>query len=102
MRSIPASGELLPVIGLGTYRVFDVASNAESIASRRAIVDLMTEKGATLLDSSPMYNRSEQLIGDIIDDGVSRNNLFLATKVWTSGKASGEQQIIANLLLLSA
>ena len=56
-RRIPVSGEALPVIGLGTYRVFDVALSAESIASRRALVDLMTEKGASLLDSSPMYNR---------------------------------------------
>ena len=101
-RPIPASGELLPVIGLGTYRVFDVASNAESIASRRAIVDLMTEKGATLVDSSPMYNRSERVVGDIIDDGANRKNLFLATKVWTNGKASGQRQMQKSIELMNA
>jgi diketogulonate reductase-like aldo/keto reductase len=101
-RPIPASGEALPIIGLGTYIVFDVASNAESIASRRALVDLMTEKGARLLDSSPMYNRAEGVIGDIIDDAGNRDKLFLATKVWTSGKTSGERQMQRSIELMNA
>lgn len=101
-RQIPVSGEALPVIGLGTYIVFDVASDHESIASRRALVDLMIEKGASVLDSSPMYNRAEQVVGDIIDDGADRKNLFLATKVWTNGKASGERQMKESFDLMRA
>ena len=101
-RRIPVSGESLPVIGLGTYRVFDVPSDPESIASRREIVDLMTEKGASLLDSSPMYNRSEEIIGDIISAGSDRKKLFLATKVWTNGKSSGEQQMQRSIELMNA
>ncbi len=101
-RRIPVSGEALPVIGLGTYRVFDVALSAESIASRRALVDLMTEKGASLLDSSPMYNRSESVVGDIIDAAGYRDKLFLASKVWTNGKASGERQMTSSIERMSA
>jgi diketogulonate reductase-like aldo/keto reductase len=101
-RPIPASGEALPVIGLGTYIVFDVASDAESIAIRRTLVDLMTEKGASLLDSSPMYGRAEGVVGDIIEDAGNRDRLFLATKVWTSGKASGERQMQRSIELMNA
>lgn len=101
-RPIPVSGEALPVIGLGTYIVFDVPSDAESIASRRALVDLMTDKGASVLDSSPMYDRAEGVVGDIIKDAGNRDRLFLATKVWTNGKASGERQMQRSIELMNA
>lgn len=101
-RPIPASGEGLPVIGLGTYVVFDVASDAESIASRRALVELMVGKGASLLDSSPMYNRSEGVIGEIVEAAGNRDKLFLATKVWTNGKASGERQMQRSIESMNA
>jgi diketogulonate reductase-like aldo/keto reductase len=101
-RTIPVSGEALPVIGLGTYIVFDVASDAETIASRRALVDLMIEKGATVLDSSPMYDRAEGVVGKIIEAAGSRDRLFLATKVWTSGKASGEHQMQRSIERMNA
>lgn len=92
-RNIPGSDESLPVIGLGTYNVFDVAGSSQEIADRKAIVDLMIEKGASLIDTSPMYNRSEKVIGDIIAAGSDRDTLFLATKVWTNGRAQGEAQM---------
>jgi diketogulonate reductase-like aldo/keto reductase len=95
-RPIPASGEELPVIGLGTYNVFDVASTPANIDTRRAIVESMVEKGASLIDSSPMYNRSEDVVGDIIKTSGNRDKLFLATKVWTNGKAAGERQMRAS------
>lgn len=101
-RPIPATGEKLPVIGLGTYNVFDVESTEDEIAPRRAIIDLMIDKGARLIDSSPMYNRSEKVVGDILSQGGMRDKLFLATKVWTDGKASGERQMQASADLMHA
>lgn len=92
-RRIPVSGEALPVIGLGTYLVFDVTRSHENIEARQAIVELMVEKGASLLDSSPMYNRAENVIGDIIRASNMREHLFLASKVWTDGKAAGARQM---------
>jgi diketogulonate reductase-like aldo/keto reductase len=92
-RRIPVSGEALPVIGLGTYIVFDVTRSYENVEARRALVELMIGKGASLLDSSPMYNRAEDMIGDIVDAAANRDKLFLATKVWTDGKAAGARQM---------
>ncbi|MEX2496745.1 MAG: aldo/keto reductase [Woeseia sp.] len=92
-RRIPVSGEELPVIGLGTWQVFDVPGTPEEITLRRQIVDLLTDRGGSLIDTSPMYNRSEQVIGDVIAASGNRGRLFLATKVWTDGKEAGERQM---------
>ncbi|MCH9694926.1 MAG: aldo/keto reductase [Gammaproteobacteria bacterium] len=92
-KPIPSSGEKLPVIGLGTYNVFDTESSASEIATRKAIVEQLTNAGGSLLDTSPMYNRSERVIGDVIKAGVDRDALFLATKVWIDGRAAGAAQM---------
>jgi diketogulonate reductase-like aldo/keto reductase len=92
-RKIPVSGEELPVIGLGTWQVFDVDSTTKEIKLRQQIVDLLLEHGGRLIDTSPMYNRSEKVIGDVLAASGNRHRLFLATKVWTDGKASGERQM---------
>lgn len=101
-RPIPATGEQLPVVGLGTYDVFDVPSTDDAIAKRRDIVDILVDKGGSVIDTSPMYNRSEKVIGDVIAAGVPRDRLFLATKVWTDGKASGEAQMRQSADLMQA
>ena len=101
-KPIPATGEALPVIGLGTYNVFDVASTPDQIATRKEIVDHLVSAGGSLLDTSPMYDRSENVIGDVIDAGVSRANLFLATKVWTDGRQAGIAQMKRSAELMKA
>lgn len=90
---IPSSGEKLPVIGLGTYSVFDVESTASEITSKREIVRRLISHGGSVIDTSPMYNRSEKIIGDVVDAGVDRDTLFLATKVWTNGRDAGIAQM---------
>ncbi len=92
-RPIPVSGEALPVIGLGTWQVFDVPGTPEALAAPRRIVDLLVARGASVIDSSPMYGRSEKVIGDVMASGVNRDDVFLATKVWTDGKVSGMRQM---------
>ena len=92
-RPIPSTGEALPVIGLGTYDVFDVDSTSDAIATRQDIVAKLVAAGGSLLDTSPMYNRSEKVIGDVIAAGVPRDRLFVATKVWIDGKAAGARQM---------
>lgn len=91
--AIPSSGEALPIIGLGTYSVFDVPSTADEIASKREILQLLTVRGGSVVDTSPMYNRSEKVIGDVIRAGADRRRLFLATKVWTDGRDPGSEQM---------
>ena len=72
-RIIPGSNESLPVIGLGTYDVFDIAGSAEEMATRREIVDLLIESSGSLIDSSPMYNLAEKTVGDIVEAGDKRD-----------------------------
>ena len=92
-RPIPSTGEELPAIGLGTYSVFDVSSTAQEIATRQEIVDLLLGEGGSVIDTSPMYNRSEKVIGNVIDAGSPREAMFIATKVWTNGRDAGIEQM---------
>ena len=92
-RPIPSSGEALPIIGLGTYSVFDIAGSPEEMATRREIVDALIDAGGSVIDTSPMYNRSENVIGEVLGAGGYRAQCFLATKVWTDGRDQGERQM---------
>ena len=92
-RPIPSSGEELPVIGLGTWQTFDVGASS---AARAPLMDVLRElvgAGASVVDASPMYGRSEGVIGDLAAELKIRARLFLATKVWTTGKQSGIDQM---------
>jgi len=101
-KPIPRSGEQLPIIGLGTYNVFDVESTPLEIEIRKSIVDRLVSSGGSVLDTSPMYNRSERVIGDVIAAGSDRSELFLASKVWTDGKSAGEMQIQRSAKLMQS
>jgi diketogulonate reductase-like aldo/keto reductase len=92
-RQIPSSGEALPIIGLGTYNAFDVAGSPEELDMRRQIVAALIDAGGSVIDTSPMYNRSEKVIGDVLDGGGHRSQCFLATKVWTDGRDPGARQM---------
>ncbi len=92
-RAIPSSGEKLPVIGLGTWRVFDVGSSESERAPLEEVLRLFVRRGARVIDSSPMYGRSEQVIGDLTSKLGLRDKLFFATKVWTRGKQAGIDSI---------
>jgi diketogulonate reductase-like aldo/keto reductase len=97
-RAIPSSGEKLPVIGMGTWQTFDVADPAPL----EEVLKVFSELGGKLLDSSPMYGKSEQVAGDLIGKLGLRDKLFIATKVWTKGKAEGIAQMEASMKKLRA
>ena len=90
-RIIPSTGEALPVIGLGTWQTFDADSKAYPVL--KEILLKMQEAGATLIDSSPMYGKSEKVIGDITSITSTASDFFYATKVWTTGLQQGIQQM---------
>ena len=100
-RPVPSSDEMVPVIGLGTYSVFDVESTPGQIATRHEIVDLLLDAGGSVVDTSPMYSRSEKVIGDIIASGAPRDAMFIATKVWTDGRDAGIEQISRSAELMN-
>ncbi|HKO54350.1 MAG TPA: aldo/keto reductase [Thermoanaerobaculia bacterium] len=96
-RPIPRSGEELPVIGLGTWQTFDVAASASSRLA--AVLDRFAATGGRVIDSSPMYGRAEERVGDVRDHAP---DAFLATKVWTSGRQHGIEQMTRSMKLLRA
>lgn len=100
-RPVPGTGEALPVIGLGTSRVFDVGSAPEAIESRREVVAALVNAGGSVIDTSPMYNRSERVIGEVLDASALRESCFLATKVWTDGSDAGERQMRRSAALMN-
>lgn len=92
-KQIPRTGEAVPVIGMGTWQTFDVGSSPEA---RRPLEDVLPEfsrVGGRLIDSSPMYGSSEEVVGDLTAKLELRPKLFVATKVWTQGKDAGVQQM---------
>ncbi|EYF08253.1 aldo/keto reductase [Chondromyces apiculatus DSM 436] len=97
-RPIPRTGEAIPVIGLGTARTFDIdSSNADE---RAPVLDVMRQfltGGGRLIDSSPMYRRAEAVTGDLLAELQAIGKPFLATKVWTSGKREGIEQMERSL-----
>lgn len=101
-RPIPASGESMPVIGLGTWQTFDVGSSAEARAPRREVLREFVKLGGKLIDSSPMYGSAETVAGDLAAELGLRSKLFVATKVWTSGREQGIEQMEDSLRKLRA
>jgi diketogulonate reductase-like aldo/keto reductase len=99
-RPIPSTGELLPVVGLGTWQAFDVGPSPEERAPLEEVLSAFSELGGTLVDTSPMYGRAEGVVGDLAKKLNLRQRLFLATKVWTSGRIVGLQQMEESARLL--
>src|SRR5690348_5249244 len=92
-RIIPKSGERLPAFGMGTWETFDVTEDPQDRAPVRAVLDRFLAAGARVIDSSPMYGRSEAVVGDLVQQSGKQGVPFLATKLWTRGKADGIHQM---------
>ena len=92
-RSIPRTTESLPVIGLGTWQTFDVGSSESERAPLRDVLRELVRGGGSVVDSSPMYGQSESVVGDLAAELNLHKELFLATKVWTSGREAGIRQM---------
>ncbi len=101
-RAIPVSGEALPVIGLGTYQGFDAAPGSEEYARLPGVVQALFAAGGSVIDSSPMYGRAEASTGELLAGADGRRQAFVATKVWTRGRAEGRRQMEDSLRLLRA
>ncbi len=99
-RTIPSSGEALPVIGCGTYVGFDQAPDTAGYAELPGVLDALFAAGGSVIDSSPMYGRAETTAGEILAQAGRRARAFVATKVWTRGRAEGLRQMEASLALL--
>jgi aryl-alcohol dehydrogenase-like predicted oxidoreductase len=101
LRKIPASGEDLPVIGLGTSRAFEVGAAPAERAPLRQVLEAFFAAGGRLIDTSPMYSSAEGVLGDLLTPTMHRQ-AFLATKVWTHGERSGIEQMTRSAQLLKS
>ena len=101
-RAIPKSGEALPVIGLGTSQTFDFDLRGDA-ETRKAAIDTLRaffDAGLSVIDTSPMYGRSEAVLGDLLAEVDPKHRAFIATKVWTTGADAGRKQIDESFRLL--
>jgi diketogulonate reductase-like aldo/keto reductase len=92
-KPIPKTGELLPVVGLGTWQTFDIGNDPKERAEREAVLEELFRAGGSVIDSSPMYGRSEGVVGYLVAKMGEREQAFLATKVWTRGEEAGIRQM---------
>ena len=92
-KKIPVSGESIPVIGMGSWLTFDVGQNEADRERCVRILETFFNLGGGMIDSSPMYGSSEEVIGYCLNKLSRQTNLFSATKVWIIGKSLGIQQM---------
>jgi diketogulonate reductase-like aldo/keto reductase len=97
-RTIPSTGEELPIIGLGTWKTFDASPAA--YPALKEVLATMHSAGGKLIDSSPMYGRAEKVVGDLTAEMPQVDDFFYATKVWTTGAAAGKEQIETSYRLM--
>jgi len=92
-RRVPKTGEAIPAVGLGTWQVFDVGTDAKEKAQAQETLKVFVELGGRVVDSSPMYGSSESVTGELAAALGIKAELFVATKVWTSGRQAGIRQM---------
>ena len=91
-KRIPATGEPVPAVGIGSWITFNVGDDPLLRAECRAVMSAFFEAGGGIVDSSPMYGSSQEVIGDALARLGRPRGLFSADKVWTRA-ASGPAQI---------
>lgn len=99
-RVIPSTGETLTPVGLGTWQTFDVGKSAEDRQPLKEVLQTLIAKGGSAVDSSPMYGRSEEVVGDLSTELNLNDKLFIATKVWTHGRENGIRQMTESFRLM--
>jgi diketogulonate reductase-like aldo/keto reductase len=99
---IPSGGERLPVIGIGTWQTFDVGGDAAARATLKEVLRVFFAGGGRVVDSSPLYGSSESVVGDACADLGICEPLFMATKVWTSGREEGIRQMQRSIARMRA
>lgn len=93
MRKIPSSGELLPVVGLGTSRTHDIDLDDAEMKPLLEVLRVFVEGGAQVIDTAPSYGNADRVVGELVRQQNARKRVFLATKVSSTGRERGLAQI---------
>ena len=93
LKLIPKTKEKIPVIGMGTSRTFDAYGDPQLLARLQQVTQTFFDMGGGVIDSSPMYGSSQQVLGQLLPNVTGDKNLFAATKVWIKGKQAGIEQM---------
>lgn len=97
-RALPGNGGHVAAVGMGTYRTFNVSPDDPEAMDRLAnVLEVFYQGGGRVVDSSPMYGQAEAVLGQVADALGVTDDLFLATKVWTSGATAGRRQMAQSL-----
>jgi aryl-alcohol dehydrogenase-like predicted oxidoreductase len=96
-RSIPHSGEALPVVGLGTAEVFNVDNDTAGRKACAGVIATLVAGGGKLIDTAPSYGTAESVVGDLVAAAGLRARVFLATKLEDYDPRTGPAQLRASL-----
>ena len=99
-RPIPKSGEMLPVVGIGTAIIFDIAGEPAKIAERTEVIRTLVDGGGKLVDTAPSYGAAEEVLGGILSATQLRDRIFLATKVRVADRDDSIAEMKQSLSLL--
>jgi diketogulonate reductase-like aldo/keto reductase len=94
-KRIPSSGELIPVVGLGSSQTFNLTADSPGYEEARQVIRLFRDIGGKVIDTAPSYQRSEVFLGETVRSFAIQNDLFLATKVnvGSRGKAAAREMM---------
>lgn len=92
-RPIPSTGEALPIVGVGTWQTFDVGTGDKEREPLMEVLSVLRKQGGKVIDSSPMYGRSEAVVGELTSNMQKDPDFFYATKVWIRGREAGIDQM---------
>ena len=92
-RKIPRTGEMLPVVGLGTQFVLDIGADPEKRASRIAVIRALLDNGGKVIDTAPSYGPAEATLGDLLAEMKVRDQVFIATKFSNRGRDGANAEL---------
>jgi aryl-alcohol dehydrogenase-like predicted oxidoreductase len=99
-RAIPRTGEKIPIVGVGTAWIYDVAPNDPKMPILRSTLDIFTKAGGKVIDTSPTYGRAEPVVGQLLAELGARDKTFVATKISTKGEQEGIDSVKASMASL--